>query len=81
MRLISSILALALTTSAALAADTGPLTPGAPAGVKHAQEGGDGKLVAFGLAALALGVIIVAVTQDDEPAPTPAPPATTTSTV
>lgn len=80
MRLISSILALALTTSAALAADTGPLTPGAPAGVNHAQ-GGDGKLVAFGLAALALGVIIVAVTQDDEPAPTPAPPATTTSTV
>ena len=37
MRLISSFLALALSTSAALAGDVGPLSPGAPAGVKRAQ--------------------------------------------
>jgi hypothetical protein len=37
MRILSTIVALALTTSAALAVDVGPLPPGAPAGVKHAQ--------------------------------------------
>lgn len=78
MRLISCVLALALTTSAALAADTGPLRPGAPAGVKHAQS--DGKLVAFGLGAVALAVIIVAVTDDGDTPVTPAPPSTTTTT-
>ena len=36
MRLLSSFLALALSTSTALAG--GPLSPGAPAGVKRAQE-------------------------------------------
>jgi len=38
MRISSTILAMALSTSAALAADVGPLAPGAPAGVKHAQD-------------------------------------------
>lgn len=83
MRLISSILALvlatgALTTSAALGADTGPLKPGVPAGVKHAQA--DGRLVAFGLGAVALAAIILAVSQDDDSPATPTPPATTTTT-
>ena len=80
MRLISSILALALTTSAALAADTGPLSPGAPAGVKRAQLS-DPTWVAIGLGALALAVIVVAASEDDDAPATPAPPATTTSTV
>jgi len=39
MRLLSTFVALALSASAALAADVGPLSPGAPAGVKRAQAG------------------------------------------
>lgn len=83
MRLISSVLAAvlatgALTTGVALAADTGPLKPGAPAGVKQAQS--DGRLVAFGLGAVAFAAIIIAVTQDDDNPATPTPPATTTTT-
>jgi hypothetical protein len=38
MRITSTIAALALSASAALAAEGGPLPPGSPAGVKHAQE-------------------------------------------
>jgi hypothetical protein len=79
MRLFSSILALALTAGAALAADTGPLTPGAPAGVKRAQMD-DSTIVAVGLGALAVAVIVVAATGDDDTPVTPAPPATTTTT-
>lgn len=79
MRLISAALALTLTSSAALAADTGHLAAGAPAGVKQAQES-NGKIVAFGLGALALGVIIAALSQDDDTPATPAAPTTTTTT-
>ena len=81
MRLISSVLALALTTTAAMAGDVSPLTAGAPAGVKRAQEMGSGNTwlyVALGAAAIA-GIAIAASGDDD--APTPAPPATTTTTV
>ena len=38
MRISSTFVALALSTSAALAADLGPLPHGAPAGLKHAQS-------------------------------------------
>ena len=38
MRISSTFVALALSTSTALAANVGPLPPGAPAGVKHAQS-------------------------------------------
>jgi hypothetical protein len=38
MRISSTFVALALSTSSALAADVGPLPPGASAGVKHAQS-------------------------------------------
>jgi hypothetical protein len=79
MRLISSILALALTTSAALAGDVSLLTPGTPAGVKHAQEIGGNTLLYVGLGAAAIAGIAIAVSQDDD-APTPAPPVTTTAT-
>ena len=81
MRLISSVLALVLATGvlatgAALAADTSPLKPGAPAGVKQAQA--DGRLVAYGLGAVAFIAIILAVSQDDDTPAAPVPPATTT---
>ena len=79
MRLISSFLALALSTSAVLAADGTPLSPGAPAGVKRAQMEGNTLLyVAIGAAAIA-GIAIAASSGDDA-SPTPAPPTTTTST-
>ena len=79
MRLISSVLALALASSAALAADTAPLTPGAPAGVKRAQES-DNTLLYVGLGAAAIAVIVIAATGDDDTPVTPAPPTTTTTT-
>ena len=79
MRLISSVLALALTASAALAADTGPLSPGAPAGVKRAELS-DSMIVGIGLGAIILAVIVVAATGDDDTPVTPAPPATTATT-
>lgn len=79
MRLISSVLALALSTSAVLAADVGSLAPGAPAGVKRAQMEGNTLLyVAIGAAVIA-GIAIAASSGDDA-TPTPAPPTTTTST-
>jgi hypothetical protein len=79
MRLISSFLALTLSTSAVLAADAGQLSPGAPAGVKRAQmEGNTILYVAIGAAAIA-GIAIAASSGDDA-SPTPAPPTTTTAT-
>ena len=79
MRLLSSFLALTLSTSAVLAADVGLLSPGAPAGVKRAQESGN-TLLYVALGAAAIAGIAIAVSQDDDAAPTPAPPATTTTT-
>lgn len=79
MRLISSFLALTLTASTALAADVGPLSPGAPAGVKSAQISQNTMLyVALGAGLIA--IIAIAASGDDDAAPTPAPPTTTTST-
>jgi hypothetical protein len=79
MRLLSSFLALTLATSTALAADVGPLSAGAPAGVKRAQMEGNTLLyVAIGAAAIA--GIAIAVSSGDDARPTPAPPATTTTT-
>ena len=79
MRLISCFLALALSTSAALAGNVAPLTPGAPAGVKRAQMTGNTPLyIGIGVAA-AVGIGL-AVSSGDDAAPTPAPPATATTT-
>jgi hypothetical protein len=82
MQLISSILVLALSTSAALAGNVAPLAPGAPAGVKHAQASGDtGIYIVVGVAA-AVG-IAVAVSAGNNAAivnPPPAAVATTTTT-
>jgi hypothetical protein len=84
MRLLSSFLALALSTSAALAADVGPLSPGAPAGVKHAQDYDSNTTlyILLGAAAVA-GIAVAASSGGGSSAPAAAPPvvATTTSTV
>jgi len=80
MRLLSSFLALTLSTSAALAADVGPLSPGAPAGVRHAaMEGNTVLYVAIGAAAIA-GIAIAASSGNDAKPATVTPPATTTTT-
>ena len=62
MRLLSSFLALALSTSAALAADAIPLSPGAPAGVKHAQAMNEGNTVLYVVigAAIIAGIAVAA---------------------
>ena len=60
MRLLSTFVALALSTSAAIAGDLGPLSPGAPAGVKHAQEGDNTILLSvLGLGAVAFIALVV----------------------
>jgi hypothetical protein len=81
MRLISSFLALALSTSAALAADVGPLSPGHPAGVKHAaMEGNTLLYVGLGAAAVAVIAVVASDGNDAKVAPV-APPATIVPTV
>ena len=62
MRLLSTFVALALSASAAMAGDLGPLPPGAPAGVKHAQEA-DNTLLYGVLGAGAIALIAYAVSQ------------------
>ncbi len=79
MRLLSSFLALTLSTSTVLAADVGPLSPGAPAGVKRAQISGQTALYVL-LGAGAIAGIAIAASSGDDASPTPAPPTTTTST-
>jgi len=62
MRLLSTFVALALSASTAMAGDLGPLPPGAPAGVKHAQEA-DNTILYGVLGAGAVAVIAYAVVQ------------------
>ena len=60
MRLISTFVALALSASAAMAGDLGPLPPGAPAGVKHAQEADNTVLLGvLGAGAVAIIAFVV----------------------
>lgn len=60
MRLLSTFLALALSTSVAMAGDLAPLAPGAPAGVKQAQAGDNTVLfVALGAGAIAAIAFVV----------------------
>jgi hypothetical protein len=82
MRLISSLLVLALSTSAALAGNVTPLSPGAPAGVKRAQESGEtGLYIVVGVAA-AVGIAVAVSAGDSGAVGSPALPvvATTTTT-
>ncbi len=76
MRLISSFLALALSTSAALAGDVGPLSPGAPAGVKRAQTSESTILYAV-LGVGAIAGFAVALTTGSNSGPAPVTPTTT----
>jgi hypothetical protein len=60
MRILSTFVALSLSTSAALAGNLGPLPAGAPAGVKQAQAADNTVLlsvVAAGAAAF-IGVVV-----------------------
>jgi hypothetical protein len=79
MRLLSSFLALALSTSTALAGDVGPLSPGAPAGVKHAQMTESTALYVL-LGAAVIAGIAVAASSGSDAAPAPSPSTTTTTT-
>jgi hypothetical protein len=61
MRLLSTFVALALSTSAAMAGNLAPLSPGVPAGVKHAQEGDNAILLGvLGAGAIAVIAFVVA---------------------
>jgi hypothetical protein len=84
MRLLSSFLALALSTSTALAADVAPLSPGVPAGVKPAQDymlGSDNTLLFIGLGAAAIaGIALAASSGGNTPAAAVTPPVVTTTT-
>ena len=60
MRLLPIFVALAFSASAALAADVGPLSPGTPAGVKHAQANDNTILyVALGAGAVAFAAFVI----------------------
>ena len=81
MRLLSSFLALALSTSTALAADVSPLSPGAPAGVKHAQAMMAGNTVLYvAIGAAVIAGIAVAASSGSSAAPAAAAGGTTTTT-
>lgn len=58
MRLVSSFLALTLSTSAVLAADLGRLSPGHPAGVKRAQAENNTPLYVLAGTAVLAGIAI-----------------------
>ena len=79
MRLLSSVLALALSTSAALAGDVGPLAPGAPADVKRAQEGSNTVLYIL-LGAAAVAGIAIAASSGSDAAPSNGGSTSTTTT-
>jgi len=76
MRLLSSFLALALSTSTALAGDVSRLSPGAPAGVKRAQESDNTVLYAL-LGVGAIAGFVVALTSGSNSGPAVAAPTTT----
>ena len=76
MRLLPSFLALVLSTSAALAGDVGPLSPGAPAGVKRAQTS-DNTILYGVLGVGAIAGFLVALTSGSNSGPAPSTPTTT----
>jgi hypothetical protein len=82
MRVLSTFVALAMSVSTATAGDLGALSPGAPAGVKHAQEVDN--TILFGvLGAGAVALIAYAVAQGGSTTLSPVvvqSPSTTTGT-
>jgi hypothetical protein len=63
--LISTALALALTTSSLAAAEVGPLAPGKPAGVKKAEYEGDPTLLIVLGVAIAIGIAVAVSNGND----------------
>jgi hypothetical protein len=63
--LISTALALALTTSSLAAAEVGPLAPGKPAGVKKAEYEGDPTLLIVLGVAIAIGIAVAVSSGND----------------
>jgi hypothetical protein len=81
MRLLSSFLALALSASTAMAADVVPLSPGAPAGVKPAQDFmQDSTLLYVAIGAAVIAGIAVAASSGGNAAPAAAAAGGTTTT-
>jgi len=81
----TSVLALAMGTSAAWADTAAPLAAGKPAGVKAAQNESDNTLLWVGAAAIVAGGIALAVSGNDDngittPQTSTNPPTTTTTT-
>ncbi len=80
MRPLSIFVALALSASAAMAGDLGPLSPGAPAGVKHAQESNNTVLLSvLGAGAVAVIAFVVSNGGSTTLAPTVVQSTSTTS--
>jgi len=79
MRLISLLLAFSLASSPVFAADSGPLAPGASAGVKKAQMSNDTVLY-LALGAAAVAAIAVGVSGGSGGSPAPGGTTTTTTT-
>jgi hypothetical protein len=78
--LMTTVLALTLTASAAMAETTAPLAAGKPAGVKAAQNmDNSGWLIAGGVAIAAAGIAL-AVSGGDNNNTTPPPTTGTTGT-
>jgi len=63
--LLSTALALALTTSSLAAAEVGPLAPGKPAGVKKAEYEGDPTLLIVLGIAVAIGIAVAVSNSND----------------
>lgn len=71
--LLSTALALALTTSSLAAAEVGPLAPGKPAGVKKAEYEGDPTLLIVLGIAVAIGIAVAVSNGNDHDNGTPTP--------
>jgi hypothetical protein len=71
--LISTALALALTTSSLAAAEVGPLAPGKPAGVKKAEYEGDPTLLIVLGVAIAIGIAVAVSNGNDNNGDTTTP--------
>lgn len=71
--LLSTALALALTTSSLAAAEVGPLAPGKPAGVKKAEYEGDPTLLIVLGIAVAIGIAVAVSNSNDHDNGTPTP--------
>ena len=76
----SSLLVSFLLSSVAHAADVGALAPGKPAGVRQAQDIGEGNTLLYvALGAAAIAVIAIAASSGDDSKPVQAPVVSTTT--